>query len=141
MTLGHTKGVDILVSNPNNHQMYQLEVKTNFASSRSQGSESKLHGRTVSGWIMGDKHETIVAPNLFYCFVNIGKDTNVFRFFIVPSRIVAEYVKTAHQTWLKQDLKHNDSPMRMFRIGLEKEKYLIPTPTVEQYENNWEFKE
>ena len=64
MTLGHTKSVDILVSNPKNHQMYQLEVKTNFASSRSQGSNSKLFGKIVSAWIMGDKHETITSPNL-----------------------------------------------------------------------------
>ena len=30
MTLGNTKGVDILVSNPVNEKMYQLEVKTNY---------------------------------------------------------------------------------------------------------------
>ncbi|OGE82400.1 MAG: hypothetical protein A3B10_02900 [Candidatus Doudnabacteria bacterium RIFCSPLOWO2_01_FULL_44_21] len=139
MTLGHTKSVDILVSNPKNHQMYQLEVKTNFASSRSQGSNSKLFGKIVSAWIMGDKHETITSPNLFYCFVNIGRDTNVFRFFIVPSKAVAEYVKVQHQLFRSNG--GNDNPMRMFRIGLKAEQYAIPTPTVEQYENNWEFKE
>lgn len=33
-------------------------------------------------------------------FVNIEKQTNVFRFFIVPSTIVAEYVSVQHKFWL-----------------------------------------
>lgn len=140
MTLGHTKGVDILVSDPSTHQMHQLEVKTNFQNSRNQPSNSKLFGRTLSGWIMNKKHETIDDPNLFYCFVNISKDTSVFKFYIVPSDIVASYVKEEHALWLKADRKHKDSLMRMFRIGLEKEKYQVPTPVAEKYENNWAFK-
>lgn len=140
MTLGHTKGVDILVSEPTNHQMYQLEVKTNFQNSRNKPSNSKLFGHSVSGWIMNEKHETIIAPNLFYCFVNISKDTNIFKFYIVPSEAVAQYVKESHALWLKADKKHNDGPMRLFRIGLKGETYKIATPTVENYENNWEFR-
>lgn len=141
MTLGHTKSVDILASDPSTQKMYQLEVKTNFASSRAQGSDSKLHGKSVSSWLMAEKNETIVSPSLFYCFVNIAKTTNAFRFFIVPSNVVAKYVKEQHQLWLKQDAKHKNSTMRVFRIGLAAEKYKIATPTAEQYENNWEFKE
>jgi hypothetical protein len=33
-----------------------------------------------------------------------------------------------------------DTDMRVFRIGQQNEKYPIPTPTAERYENNWEFK-
>src|SRR6478735_2080008 len=79
MTLGRTKSVDILVSNPTSGQMYQLEVKTNFKNNPKKGiSKSKVWGYTLSGWIMHKKHETNTSPTLFYCFVNISKDTNLF---------------------------------------------------------------
>ena len=139
MTLGHTKGVDILVSNPNNNKMFKVEVKTSFAS---KPTKSKLFGYTLS-WMMMEKHETISDENLFYCFVNIEKQTNVFRFFMVPSAIVAEYVNKQHQYWLKN--RHNLSsqevsiPMRQFRIGLEPGAYQIPTPLASDYENKWDF--
>jgi hypothetical protein len=144
MTLGHTKSVDILVSHPKTKKMFQLEVKTNFQNSRNKPSSSKVHGKSMSGWIMKKAHEQIIASNLFYCFVNIGKNTNIFKFYIVPSKLVAKYVKEEHAHWLKEKKKEGkkvkDSDMRIFRIGLKGEKYKVQTPTVEQYENNWSFK-
>ena len=139
MTLGHTKGVDILVSDPEKNKMFKVEVKTSFAS---KPSRSKLFGYTLS-WMMMEKHETIIDNNLFYCFVNIEKQTNIFRFFMVPSAIVADYVNKQHQYWLKN--RHNLTetekaiPMRQFRIGLEKSVYQIPTPLAEDFENKWDF--
>lgn len=144
MTLGHTKGIDILVSDPETLRMYKLEVKTNYQTSRTEPQVSGVLGKAVSSWIMNKKHEAIEDPDLFYCFVNIGKPTNVFRFWIVPSVVVARYVKEEHALWLKtrraegKDIK--DTDMRTFRIGLKDEKYAIATPTTEQYENNWSFK-
>jgi len=45
--------------------------------------------------------------------------------------------------WLKckeeEGKKVKDGDMPVFRIGSEKEKYPISTPTAEQYENNWKF--
>ncbi len=144
MTLGHTKSVDILVSHPKTKKMFQLEVKTNFQNSRNKPSNSKVHGKSVSGWIMKKAHEKIIALNLFYCFVNIGKNTNLFRFYIVPSKLVAKYVKEEHAHWLKEKKREGkkvkDSDMRIFRIGLRDEKYKVQTPTAEKYENNWDFK-
>jgi hypothetical protein len=144
MTLGHTKSVDILVSHPKTKKMYQLEVKTNFQNSRNNPSTSKVHGKSVSGWIMKKRHEEITSPNLFYCFVNIGKKTNLFKFYIVPSKLVAQYVKEQHAHWLKEKRKEGkkvkDSDMRIFRIGLREEKYKVKMPTAEKYENNWNFK-
>jgi hypothetical protein len=143
MTLGRTKSVDILVSNPQNGKMYQLEVKTNYRNTRNHLSESKVHGKTLSGWMMNKKHEAITSPNLFYCFVNISKDTSVFKFYIVPSRVVAKYVKEQHAFWLdmkrKEGKEVKDTDMRILRIGTKAEKYPVPTPLAEQYENNWEF--
>lgn len=145
MTLGHTKSVDILISDPSNKRMMKLEVKTNYQNTRNKPQVSKVHGRVLSGWIMHKKHEKIIDPGLFYCFVNIGKQTNLFKFYIVPSKFVAKYVKEEHQNWLREKKKENknvkDSEMRIFRIGLKKEKYTLNTPTAERYENNWKFRQ
>src|SRR5205809_55892 len=59
MTLGNTKGVDILVSHPRTLKMFQLEVKTNFKSEWKKPRKSKIHGTFLSDWIMHKKHETI----------------------------------------------------------------------------------
>lgn len=139
MTLGRTKNVDILVSNPTTNQLYQLEVKTNL-DSRKRPPVSNIFGRYLTDWIMNQKHESISRPNLWYCFVTIGLESKVARYFIVPSAIVAQYVKAEHQLWRELKPNNQDNPMRLFRIGFNNEQYRIPTPTIEQYEDNWEFK-
>lgn len=139
MTLGHTKGVDILVSDPNSNRMFKVEVKTSFAS---KPSHSKMFGHTLA-WMMTDKHEGISDSNLFYCFVNIEEQTNIFRFFIVPNALVAQYVKEQHQYWLNNrpglSKKEIEIPMRQFRIGIDEAEYQIPTPLAKDYENKWDF--
>ena len=144
MTLGHTKNVDILISDPCAGSMYKLEVKTNYQNSSNKPHVSKAHGKFVSGWIMHEKHETITDPDLFYCFVNIGQETNLFKFYIVPSTVVAQYVLDQHRHWLKQKTKEGkkvkETDMRIFRIGFKKEKYAVRTPAAERYENNWGFR-
>jgi len=141
MTLGKTKGVDILLSDPGSGRMLRLEVKTNYRGSHSAGWSSYLFGKCLSAWIMGEKHETNEDPDLVYCFVNISEDTKKFRFFIVPSAIVAKYVKEQHKLWLDSKESHSrTNKMRTFRIGLEEERYPITTPLASIYEHNWEFK-
>ena len=89
MTLGHTKGVDILVHSPEKGRLYKLEVKTTFPSNRNnEPSVGKVHGKTIDGWMMSQKHESINDPALFYCFVSIPHGDGAFRFFIVPSKVV-----------------------------------------------------
>jgi len=140
MTLGRTKSIDILVSNPSTDQMYQLEVKANLNRRKQPFSVSKLFGRIVSNWRMHEKHEFISRPKLWYCFVTFGLESNVARFFIVPSAVVAGYVRAEHRLFLDTTPKGKDVATRNFRIGFEGEKYRIPTPTAEQYEDNWDFK-
>jgi hypothetical protein len=91
ITLGRTKGVDFLLSEPDTSRMFRLEVKTNY---RRSGGTSRLFGKFVSAWIMSEKHERMTDPNLFYCFVNISDDTKQFKFYIVPSAVVADFVKS-----------------------------------------------
>lgn len=142
MTLGNTKSVDILASDPRTNKFYQIEVKSKLDSRKNiTDTETRLFGKIVSSWIMGDKHETITRPNLWYCFVLIAQETKATRFFIVPSKVVAAYVRAQHQLWLKEEnTTHKDTLMRSFRIGVEKEKYRIKTPKAKKYEDNWEFR-
>lgn len=141
LTLGNTKGVDILLSDPNSSRMLRLEVKTSY---NNKPALSKIFGHTLN-WMMGEKHETIEDPNLFYCFVNIEKHAQTFRFFIIPSRVVARYVREEHQHWLERSHgEHREvrsTTMRQFRLGLDDGGYAIETPLAKVYENNWEFKE
>lgn len=141
MTLGHTKGVDILVSDPKTSRMLKLEVKTKHKESKSGSNNSRIFGRFISSWMMGEKHEAMKDPNLFYCFVSIGADTKHFKFYIVPSRVVAEYVKMEHDLWINdKSTQKKENTMRTFRVGSKSETYPIPTPVIEDYEDNWSFK-
>jgi hypothetical protein len=140
MTLGRTKNVDILISNPRTNQLYQLEVKTKLER-RKRPPVSKVFGRYLSDWIMNAKHESIARPELWYCFVTIGLETKILRYFIVPSTVVAQYVRAEHRLWLAITPRGKDTPIRLFRIGFQEEQYSIPTPTAEQYEDNWAFKQ
>ena len=63
---------------------------------------------------------------LFYVFVNLkGKDT-LPDYYIVPSKVVSDYIKQSHKKWLnapgKRGQAHNDTSMRGFRD--ETKKYL-----------------
>jgi hypothetical protein len=75
--------------------------------------------------------------------VNIEKQTHLFKFYIVPSQIVAKYAAEQHRHWLdeskRQGNKVQDSDMRAFRIGLNGETYAVATPTAESYEDRCDF--
>jgi hypothetical protein len=88
---------------------------------------------------MNEKHESISRPELWYCFVTIGLDSKILRYFIVPSAVVAKYVREEHQLWL-DTTNGKETGMRLFRVGFKDENYKISTPAIEQYEDNWEFK-
>ena len=60
LTLGYTKGVDILISDPNRNKMFKMEVKTHYGNAFPKS-------KTI-GWIMSEKHETIIDANLYYCW-------------------------------------------------------------------------
>ena len=144
MTLGRTKSVDILVSHPETGKMFKLEVKTKYRDSSKEMHRSAIFGKVKGEWIMNQKQEGWIDPTLFYCFVIISARTTSFQFYIVPSSIVAKYLKEQHAHWLseikKLDKAGKNSKIRTFRIGFEGDSYPIPTATVERYENNWTFK-
>jgi hypothetical protein len=150
MTLGNTKGVDILISDPATGRMLKLEVKTNYRKGRSAIATSRIFGKylSCSGWILkgeNEKYDEKRDANLFYCFVNITKETKQCKFYVVPAKVVAGYVKAEHKVWhqekKREGKKVKATDMRQFRLGLRGEKYKIrATPIGEDYEDNWDFK-
>lgn len=134
LTLGHTKGVDILISNPKTNKMFKMEVKTHY---RNTPNRSGLFGHTLD-WILSDKNEHIISDNLYYCFVNIEHGSHNFKFYIIPCLVVANYVKESHQFWLKQT-NGIDSSIRRSRLGLSEDKYNIDTLLAKAYEGKWEL--
>jgi hypothetical protein len=142
MTLGRTKGVDILV--PKTKKMYKLEVKTKYRTSRKESRRSKVHGTVIGEWMMSKGNEKLVDSSLFYCFVIICQPTSSFEYFIVSSQVVARYVRMEHRHWLREKRsakqKVIDTNMRMFRMGFRGNKYPIATPIVERYKDNWSFR-
>ena len=138
MTLGRAKGIDILVANPDTGRMLKLEVKT-----------TQLP--IARGWMMNEKHERLNDADLFFCFVAITNVTDgSFRFFIVPSAVVTDYVKGSHAHWADQKAsRKRATSIRVFNLcqddfvcphcGKANGECPVPTPTQAQYENNWQI--
>ena len=126
LTLGNTKGVDILVSNPEFDQLYRVEVKTTNKEPRYM----RLFGdEKFYIWPMSSKHETIAGKFLIYCFIYLSNPEQNPKFFLVPSNDVAEYVRWEHQFW--RTSRNNSvqvTSMRNFRIEVSDPK---------GYEENW----
>ena len=129
LTLGNTKGVDILVMNNDKNIGFKVEVKTSNSKPTNEESFKDWHSSPTYTWILSKKNETYVADNLIYCFVHISDLERLPKFYLVHSKVVSKYVKDSHSFWLnlKGD-KVKDSDMRKFRIE-------INDPN--NYENNW----
>jgi len=127
-TLGNTKGVDILVSNPDLNKLFKVEVKT---SDRPPGHESLFSSERCYGWPMNSKHEHISEANLFYCFVALQGYNKLPLFFVVPSAYVALYVREEHEYWLRmRKNKVAETTIRRFRI---------PISDPMDFGNNWDI--
>lgn len=97
--------MDIVVTSVDGAVQSAVQVKTR----RDKGADG--------GWHMSRKHETIVAPRLFYCFVDLGRDDDARpAVWVMPSAKVAEVVRAAHVAWLStpgaRGQKRNDTAMR-----------------------------
>lgn len=112
ITLRNTKGIDILASNQDTSKSVGIQVKTN-------------HGKRKA-WILNQKAENYFEENLFYIFVKLKGTNERPDFYIVPSKVVAEYIEKSHREWLntpgKKGKPHKDNPMRMFKD--EEDQYL-----------------
>jgi hypothetical protein len=125
---------DIVVTDKLGSRLCAVQVKVR----RERGSDG--------GWHMGQKHETIISPNLFYCFVDFGSEiTDQPKCWIVPSNIVAHVVAASHESWLaapgKGGRKHSDMKMRRFLPSYEKlglgDDYRLGW--LDQYRDRWDL--
>jgi len=120
VTSRNTEGIDILAANRDGSKAVSIQVKTSRDDLRESFSRS---------WIMQEKHENIYSDHLFYVFADL-KPNEKPDLYVVPSKVVADYIKKTHQEWLKTPgrggRKHKENPMRLFEILNEKDapKYL-----------------
>ena len=104
ITLRNTKGIDILVSTEDGSNAKAIQVKSSTGPNRS--------------WIVSQKAENDFNDNLFYIFVNLKETNERADYYIVPSKIVADYVRKSHAEWLKSPSRsgkpRKDTSMRKF---------------------------
>jgi hypothetical protein len=136
LTLGHTKGVDILVSHPESRKMRRIEVKTSYSTRKKPEKTSKIFGRYHAQWIMRQKSEYSRDPNLFYCFVRYEANDQKYEFFVVPNKVVTKYLKAQRELYLLSHKKAK-TEIGMFRIGLDGVDPPIATPKKKAFENKW----
>jgi len=112
ITMRNSPGIDILATDIRAKKAVTIQCKTSRSSTK--------------GWILSDKAESFTPKNHFYVFVRLGAATDRPAYHIVPAKIVATYVSSRHQAWLKGKKpnggKRKDSAMRKFRD--EENKYL-----------------
>lgn len=115
VTSRNTEGIDVLASSSDGSRTVSIQVKTSGSEQRTKFSGS---------WIMQKKHEGIFSTNFFYVFVDLKPGSEKPDFYVVPSAVVAKYVKQSHANWLrtrsKSGKKHKDNPMRLFEISDDK---------------------
>jgi hypothetical protein len=125
VTSRNTEGIDVLATNEKGSKTVSIQVKTSGPEQRKSFSRS---------WILQSKHENIFSDSLFYVFVDLKHGNEKPDFYVVPSKIVAEYIKESHIDWLKQASKkgkaHKDNPMRLFEINDES--------SASKYLNRWQ---
>src|SRR3982751_884899 len=81
LTLGNTKGVDILVTNQEINKLFKVEVKS---TTNSHKIEKLFSDKPAFHWTMSKKHEDIKDSNLIYCFVLIESADTMPKFYLVP---------------------------------------------------------
>jgi hypothetical protein len=115
ITSKNTKLYDILAYDPKRNKHFRIQVKT--------GNKKK------PAWPLSKKNEEISQVDFYYIFINLFNSED---YYIVPSKVVADYIKTSHQKWLimpgKKGQKHNDIGLRIFDCLDEK------------YKNKWNLK-
>lgn len=122
---------DIMVSDQIGKLLRAIQVKTR----RDIGSDG--------GWHMKKKHEDIVSPSLYYCFLDFGKSlSDIPKTWIIPSVVVADVLKCSHESWLntpgKKGQQRKDGNMRRLlpdysKNGLQK----YSKGWLDQYSEKW----
>ena len=101
---------------------------------------------------MRPKHESLIADDLFYVFVDVGREpSDLATCYILPSRVVADAIRLCHKVWLatpgRNGQPHRDSAVRRLlpdysgtRPETDKGKAIIDRYSLgwlDQYRENW----
>lgn len=119
---------DIVVFSPRMSVGAMIQVKT-----RTGGSDG--------GWHMGQKHETLVHPRLFYIFLDLEPAAPVC--YIVPAEVVAQAVATSHRAWLAapgaRGQPHRDNQMRRITPRFAPAPPSFPHGWLDEFRERWEL--
>ena len=114
--MSNVKDFDILAINRENYEQFAIQVKTT--------------GYKQKKWILSKKNENLKGNNIFYIFVSLN-ELDAPEYHIVPSDVVANTIKSAHQVWLntpgKNGQPHKDTTIRAF------------TDEEDTYYNRWDL--
>ena len=102
LTMKNTIGIDIIASRTDGSRTVNIQVKTK----RHKGPN----------WVLNKKADTFVNDNIVYVFVDINHENERPKYYIVPSKLVAEHTKTRYTEWLRtpgrKGQKHKRTNMR-----------------------------
>ncbi len=106
VSLGRTEGFDLFVQNPNGINLV-VSVKTRYSSK-------------AIDFLLSKKAEILTDVNMFYAFVRLNAPDGIPEFWIIPSKVVAEVVKTSYKIWKdtpgKDGKPHRDTKMRTLEL-------------------------
>lgn len=104
LTMGNSRGVDLIASDVSGSRSVSIQVKTNQHTKRS--------------WVLSSHADELSSPNYFYVFVNLNGEDGMPSFHVVPSSIVSKYCSGRHKAWIsgtKRDgTPRKDTSMRKF---------------------------
>ena len=102
LTMKNTIGIDIIASCTDGSRTVNIQVKT------------KRHGGP--NWVLNKKADTFVNDNIVYVFVDIHHENERPKYYIVPSKLVAEHTKTRYTEWMRtpgrKGQKHKGTSIR-----------------------------
>lgn len=141
-TIRNTSGIDIIASKGNNS--VKIQVKTN-----SYGNIS---------YPMNKSGEQLIAKDVYYVFVTLKGIQERPDYYIIPSKLVANYIKQTHEYWVdmkpirklsgkenmteeERRVKRRKSSMRQFPNYVAKFIPDFMNFNIEDYQDNWEILE
>ena len=90
---------------------------------------------------MRSKHENIQSDSFFYAFVDL--EPHAPNVFIIPSKVVADVLNTAHQAWLDEPGRggkpHRDHDMRRLLPAYARDVPGYPPGWLEPYRERWDL--
>ncbi|MFM7204108.1 MAG: hypothetical protein ACKO6N_25280 [Myxococcota bacterium] len=128
VTLGNTPNTDVLCSNGAGTKFVHIQVKTFVPGNK-----------TCS---VGAKAETAVGDSFFWIIAGIPlpNTSDPFRYFVIPSHIMADHVSELHKKWLREPgnkgQPRRDSRIRVVGVDAKAGPYVW---NVTAYEDRWDL--